>query len=183
MEKTFLKNKPGSFLGNRKGVGSVEFALIVPVLLILYIVGVQVTIALTVSRKVNHVASSVGNILTQSRSIAASDIDSILKVSSSFLSPYDETPYSIIVNGVRIGENGSAMSEWSRAYGQPLQNTGTSFQLPSDFEAEVGAFVVVTRTFYDYVPVANFGPIGPFELSGTAYHQPRIGSVVSCAGC
>jgi Flp pilus assembly protein TadG len=172
-----------SFLRDPKGATAVEFALILPLLLLLYMGGVQITIALTLSRKIHHTSAAIGDLVAQERYIDASELDDMLAVSASFLHPYDAGPYVIKVTGVRINASGQPSISWTRSLGNASVQPMSLGDLPDDVLKERDAFVVLTETFYHFSPVAGFGTSEPFELSGLSFHRPRVGGVVDCPDC
>ena len=53
------------FLRDRSGIGAIEFAIIAPVLLILYIGALQVTIGLNFAKKASRAAGTVADAVTR----------------------------------------------------------------------------------------------------------------------
>src|SRR3990172_7279898 len=103
------------FTGDRTGVSAVEFALLLPLMLSLYLGAVELGGALTIERKVTHVTSSLADLVTQSRTISNNDMDNILDAAASVITPYDNGLLSIKVSGVSIDSEGTARVAWSDA--------------------------------------------------------------------
>ncbi len=55
------------FLGAERGVAAIEFAVILPILLVLLLTGTQVVIYINASRKVGQVARSISQMVSQSK--------------------------------------------------------------------------------------------------------------------
>ena len=79
------------FCSDRRGVAAIEFAFIVPVLLIMYFVTMEASQAIETSKKVSRVGSMVADLITQQQTIVAADIDAIMKIGTSTLQPYDRS--------------------------------------------------------------------------------------------
>ena len=62
------------FAKDARGVSAVEFALILPLMLTLYLGGNELTHALTIARKVTHATSSLGDLVTQTKAVSAADM-------------------------------------------------------------------------------------------------------------
>ena len=56
---------PGRFASDARGVSAVEFALVLPVLLILLLAGVQVVLYINASRRVELIATSISEMISQ----------------------------------------------------------------------------------------------------------------------
>jgi len=57
----------GRFLGAERGVAAIEFAVILPILLVLLLTGTQVVIYINASRKVGQVARSISQMVSQAK--------------------------------------------------------------------------------------------------------------------
>ena len=66
-----------SIAADTRAVAAVEFALLLPVMLTLYIGSVEVSQALSVDRKVVLLSRTVGDLTTQSSRLASADLDAI----------------------------------------------------------------------------------------------------------
>jgi Flp pilus assembly protein TadG len=96
----FEKNitKPVSELINcERGVGAVEFALLVPVLLILYVGSLEISVAMSVNKKVAKASAVATDIISQSTSTDQSILQEMLGVAKS----------------IKIDNSGNATISWS----------------------------------------------------------------------
>lgn len=57
---------------DRKGAGAIEFAILFPVLVMLYIGAFEITIGLSVSKRVTRAAGTVADLVTQQQSVTKS---------------------------------------------------------------------------------------------------------------
>lgn len=169
---------------NRRGVAAVEFALIFPVLLVLYIGGAEIAIALAINRKLQHVASTVDDLVTQSPSLTQAEITAIIGLSAALMEPYHQQDLRIRVSSVQIDATGKATVRWSVAGGGVEKKlTGAQVALPAEFTSLRDRWVVMAETYYNYLPLGGYGLKSPIEMGETAYLMPRIGSKVACGDC
>ncbi len=124
----------GNFRADTNALAAVEFAMILPVLLVLYIGSVEVTQAISVNRKVTHLASSVADLVTQTRSVSSSEMTDIFTAATPILNPYDTAPVKAVVAAVDIDGNGQAKVAWSVAHNsQPYaQNSPPPVTIPAE---------------------------------------------------
>src|SRR3954451_4338754 len=86
------------FRDDKRGVSAVEFAMLLPLMVTLYIGGVEVSSAIAVDRKVTLVARTVGDLVAQSTSVNATDMTNILNAASSVVQPYASALIKVTVS-------------------------------------------------------------------------------------
>jgi Flp pilus assembly protein TadG len=112
----FEKNitKPVSELINcERGVGAVEFALLVPVLLILYVGSLEISVAMSVNKKVAKASAVATDIISQSTSTDQSILQEMLGVAKSVIAPFNADNLDFEVIGIKIDNSGNATISWS----------------------------------------------------------------------
>ena len=73
---------------DRDGVGAVEFALIAPVLIVLYMGSLEVSVAMSVNKKLARAASTVADLVTQSETVDKTYLGTMLNVAQSVMTPF-----------------------------------------------------------------------------------------------
>ncbi|ESR24829.1 TadE/TadG family type IV pilus assembly protein [Lutibaculum baratangense] len=162
---------------DERGVSAVEFALILPILVLLYLGCVELSHALTVDRKVTTAASVVGDLVAQATQLSNADIRNIFDATDAVLTPYDAAPLEIVVSNVRITQNGTEVL-WSEASGGgTARGCGSSMNLPDNIRIE-GTSLVVAEVKYRYKP--TFGNVikEAITFSDTFYLRPRRSAVI-----
>src|SRR5436305_14698896 len=97
---------------DKRGVSAVEFAMLLPLMVTLYIGGVEVSSAIAVDRKVTLVARTVGDLVAQSTSVNATDMTNLLDAASSVEQPYSSSLVQVTVSRVDVDANGVARVIW-----------------------------------------------------------------------
>ena len=90
----------GALIADRRGMSSIEFAMLLPVMIILYIGGVEITSAIAIDRKVSQVARTLGDLVAQATNITATDMSNIMGATTSIVQPYDDTKLRITVSKI-----------------------------------------------------------------------------------
>lgn len=165
---------------DRRAVSAVEFALILPLMLAIYLGGNELSHALTIARKVTHVTSSLGDLVTQSKKITNVDMTNILNAAASVMTPYPTgTLLKIRVSGITIDANSVAKVTWSDALNDtPLAVNSIVNNLPAQVKTP-STFVVTAEVHYAYTPVIGYVMTGTFDLKDQFYLRPRLSDTIT----
>ena len=164
-------------LGDRSGVSAVEFAIVLPIMLTLYLGGNEFGHALTIKRKVTHVASTIADLITQSKTVTNADLDNIFNVASAIMTPYSTSDLTIRVAMIKIDADQNATVMWSTARNQTPLVANSSVTLPEDVNT-ADTYVLSTEVHFPYHPAIGFTLTGPIDLWDRFYLRPRQGSYV-----
>ena len=168
------------FAKDTRGISAVEFALILPVMLTIYLGGNELSHALTIARKVTHVTSALGDLVTQSKVISATDMDKIFDAAVAIMTPYPTTAdlFRVKISGVRIDTNGKAWVDWSRAYQDTALTTDAPVNgIPSGVLVP-DTHIVMAEVHYNYQPMIGYTLTGTFDLKDQFYLRPRLSEAV-----
>ena len=85
-----------------EGVAAVEFALIAPIMMLCFIGTVEMSQAISVTRRTSQVGSSIGDMAArQSASVTVDYISGIMSIGSYLYAPYDGKPLKVTLRKVR----------------------------------------------------------------------------------
>ncbi len=161
---------------DRRGVAAVEFALILPVMLSLYLGGDELGHGLTISRKVTHVSSSLADLVAQSTSISNNDMTNILNAAASVIEPYSKSNLTIVISEYAIDANKNVTVKWSDAYQTTPLTPGAVIpktNLPSSL-LEASSYLITANVHYAYTPTVGYIMTGTFNLHDQFYLRPRL---------
>ena len=82
---------------DKRGVAAVEFALIVPIVIVVYALGFELAQASTVYRKLTDTTVQLANVTSQYTAVADTDVNNIFGASSQIMVPYSTTPLTIVL--------------------------------------------------------------------------------------
>ncbi|RVC28752.1 TadE/TadG family type IV pilus assembly protein, partial [Mesorhizobium sp. M7A.F.Ca.CA.004.04.2.1] len=99
---TGVWRKASRFWSDRRGIAAVEFALIMPILLIMYFLTMEASQAIETSKKVSRIGSMVADLVTQQTSVLKADVDAIMQIGSVTLQPYNRSPPSITITAIQV---------------------------------------------------------------------------------
>jgi Flp pilus assembly protein TadG len=143
-QQGFLSKLKG-LLHDTRGVGAVEFAIIFPLLLALYISAFEVTIAYSIYKRASGAAGTIADIVAQQKTVSKKDLAAVSHVTAAIFAPYSTAGMRIKITGISTDSNGNGKVAWSwnETNGQPY-TTGSAFNLPTNMR-NPGRFFVRTE--------------------------------------
>ena len=176
------------FRNDRDGVGAVEFALIAPVLIVLYMGSLEVSVAMSVNKKLARAASTVADLVTQSETVDKTYLGTMLNVAQSVMTPFRSDAIKVKITGISINGAGVATTAWSWQQDNTRPYTvGSTQTLPSDL-AIPNTFLVRTELEFDHdlllvMPGIQDVDMRTIHMKKTYHLRQRIGDSVTCSNC
>jgi Flp pilus assembly protein TadG len=165
--------EPGN---DRRGSVLIEFAITLPVMLLLFLGGYQLCDAITCKRKVMIAARAVADMTSQYTLITPSQVDTILGASIQILAPYPVSAAKIRVSQITVNGSGAPAISWSRGYNNTAYVAGSAFNLPTTMRTANTSYIFAEITYtYQPVTVLLFGPLA---YNQSLYMLPRGSSSV-----
>jgi Flp pilus assembly protein TadG len=162
-----------AFARARSGVAAVEFAILVPVLLLLYLGGFEITQALSTYRKLTDTTTELASIVSQYAAMSSSDVTSVFTASSQIMAPNSTSSLTIVLSEVTTDANSNPTVTWSQAYnGATALAVGSSVAMPTGLAMANTSYVLV-QTAYLYTPVIGAAYVKPISLHNQIYMLPR----------
>ena len=161
------------FLSDVRGVSAVEFALIVPILVALYLGAAELSQALTAQRKLTQVATMVGDLVTQDDNISDAEMDDIIDAAGSVLSPFGEADLTLRVTSIRLDDpDDGHYVHWSEGSYIDAHPLDAELDIPEGL-LTVGSSIILVEATYDHTSLFNSVIDGSVEIADTAYLRPR----------
>jgi Flp pilus assembly protein TadG len=163
------------FPAHESGVAAVEFAVILPILVVLWLGGVEVTGALSVDRRVNNYASSLGDLVARKNAITYDEIDDIFELAEAAMYPYPVDGMSMRVSAINIDDEGNATVAWSRADGTALPAFAKDEEydeIPDELLVE--GQLIMAEAVHTYHPAIGYVISGDIELEDRMFFAPRL---------
>ncbi|AZU03442.1 hypothetical protein X907_0901 [Glycocaulis alkaliphilus] len=163
---------------DRRGVSAVEFALIAPLLITLYVGIVQLTLGLSADRKLTAAASTIADLVAQSDIVNDVAFGDILAAGEAVMQPYSTANLVVRVSSLSADAQGNPSLEWSQGRGTNPRAAGDLPPLPAGVLLPGGGVVVVEADYTYHTPLSGSG-LGQFNLTETVYMRPRRVGFVS----
>lgn len=168
------------------GVALIEFALSLPVLILLSLVTFEVSNYAMLNIKLQHAADSMAQLATMDEQLPATVLDGMFSSVDQIVQPYDFTDSGVaIVSGVGEPKAGDgAQVNWQRvgagnlSAGSEVGTPGGAASVPEDLPISPTQALVVAEVVYEYQPIL-LGFVPHATLRKAAYYRPRYGTLPS----
>jgi len=166
-----------------RGAAAVEFAALLPFMLLLYIGGVEVGEAVSADRRVTMTSRTVADLASRQTTVATADLTNILNASSAVMAPFNPSDVQVIVSQVIIDVHGNATIEWSQALNTTARPTGQPVTVPSALitPGQV-TYLMWGEATYLYTPTLGYYMTGTLTLYDSIYMVPRMSTCVALNG-
>lgn len=170
-----------------RGVAAVEFALILPLLLIVMIGTAETTSALNYKRKISQVAFSVADLVSQSSSLSSGDMSDIMTAARAIMQPFPADDLNVVIASVSFDSRGKATVDWSvnQSGGTPWsKGSAPPVTFPQGI-AQAGTSIVIGRANSTYTPLfasmaQNIFPrAASIFMEDTYFLLPRLSNKVT----
>ena len=165
-------------LRDERGVSAVEFAMLLPLMITLYLGGVEVSQAIAVDRKVTLVARSLGDLVAQSTAVTNADMTNILNAATSVVQPFPDTTLQVTVSSVTIDATNVAKVAWSDTKNGTARSVGQTVTLPAALNV-ANTSLIWAESQYAYTPTIGYVITGTMTLKDQIYMRPRLSDSVT----
>ncbi len=170
-------------VAERRGAAAVEFAMLLPLMALIYFGLVEVTQGAMAEQRVAHTASAIGDLAAQSSTITSAEVGDIFTVGDTVMSPYPATGLQMRISSLTADKNGAVTVAWSQARGMTaLTKGGAAPSLPTNVIA-ANESVIMGETRYAYQSVFGMVLPQPITFRETYYLHPRLSTQVICPDC
>jgi len=169
---TTLLTRSRNFYDDRRGVAAVEFAIVLPFMLALYIGGVELGDGMAIKVKVTDTAHIIADLVTQNSSVNQAALNCILNASSATIAPYASSNLVVTVSEVSTNASGVAKVAWSQSLNGTARSVG-----------QVNISMILGEVSYAYAPNLGYAITGTMNLSDSYYLYPRNSPSIPCSDC
>ena len=166
------------FARDRRGVSAVEFAMILPLMLTLYLGAVEVSQGISIDRKVTLTSRTVADLASQVSNITNADMTNLLQASTTVMTPYPTTTLKITVSSVKIDAQGKATITWSDTLNGSARAVGAAVTLPTALNI-ANTSLIWGEVSYQYQPVIGYVVTGALNLSDQISMRPRLSDKIT----
>lgn len=174
----------------RRGVAAVEFALTLPLWITLFMGMTDGCYFLLANEKVDRIAYSVTDIVTQYQVITIANLNDILLAAGQLMSPMNFGANGVvIVTSVFQPATGAPIVEWQYSGGGTLTKTsrigttGGTATLPGGLTLNPNDNVIISEVYYNFTPLfinaSAFDTFTSTNIYRYAVYKPRLSQLVT----
>jgi Flp pilus assembly protein TadG len=173
------------FVADKRALAATEFAVIVPLMLVMFFGTVESSSAVAIDRKVTLIARTLSDLTSQSTSLADADMQNTFTASISVVMPYDAALVKGTISQIYIDANSIATVQWSKAgviaSGATQATLATSARKAGDkVTSEIpptllipSSYLILSEANYTYTPAIGYVLKPKITLSDLSYTRPR----------
>lgn len=169
--KRFL-NACRTFSDDTRGLSAIEFAFILPVMIIIYFGTVEISQLLTIDGKVTKVASTTADLVSQSTTLDDAQIADVFEASTSIIAPFTAANVSVVISSVESDAGGNVTVAWSDAYNGSARTAGSPITLPAGL-LQPNTSLIFSEVSYNYTSIIGEFVSGTVTLTDNFYARPR----------
>ncbi|USQ94973.1 TadE/TadG family type IV pilus assembly protein [Caulobacter sp. RL271] len=169
------------FWRDHRGVSAVEFALIAPLLILMYCGMAELSLAMMAQRRLSNIASAIGDLVAQNAQTGPAKTADIFKIGDTIMAPFTTTALQMCLASVTSDAKGKNTVAWSRASVSDMANCPAQDAVLTDVPAGVLAAsqtVILARASYTYTPTIKLVFPGGVTFNRTFYLRPRRSDAV-----
>jgi Flp pilus assembly protein TadG len=163
--------------GDKNGVAAVEFAFIIPMMLVLFFGTNEFASGVAVDRKVTLMARTLSDLTSQNTSVTDTQLTNFFNAANSMMTPYSATPVKATITELYVDPTTlQAKVQWSK--GAAARGSGTTVSIPTALQIG-GTYLIYSEVTYNYVPIVGYvmAKTG-INLSDSTFTRPRQSSCV-----
>ncbi|MET3665416.1 TadE/TadG family type IV pilus assembly protein [Caulobacter sp. 1776] len=165
---------------DRRGVSAVEFALIAPILIVMYCGMAELTQAMMAQRRLSNITSSIGDLVAQGTQTGPLKIADIFTIGNTIMAPFPASTLKMCVASVASDATGKDTVVWSKA-STTMSTCPAAGAVLTDVPVGVlpaSQTVILARASYAYTSPIKLMLPSNMTFSRTYYLKPRKSDAV-----
>jgi Flp pilus assembly protein TadG len=162
------------FARAKDGLAAVEFALIAPVMIIMFFGVIELSSAVDCNARVSRVTSTVGDLVAQATTVSTTDTTNAFSAANAILYPYAAANARIVVSSLVDDGKGTTKVAWSDAQNASPRTVASTVTVPAGLVTSgSGSSVIFVEISYTFTPAVAYFLGGSVALTDTFYAKPR----------
>ncbi len=173
-----LRARFGRLARDERGVSAVEFAMLLPLMVTLYLGAVELSQGIGADRKVTITARTVADLVSQVTTVNNNDMTNSLNAATAVIAPFSAAQLKVVVSSIAIDAQGKATIAWSDTLNGTARAKGSTVALPAAL-AIPNSSLIWSEVQYNYKPVIGYVITGSLNLKDQIYMRPRMSDSVA----
>jgi Flp pilus assembly protein TadG len=177
-----LRRQLRRFSRDCNGVSAVEFAIVLPVMLTLYIGGVEVGEGFAMKFRATLAARTVTDLASQFVSINGTNMQNILGAATTVMTPYPTSSMVVTLTELTVNSSGQGVVQWSCSLNGTAYTANTKLTMPTNLQTS-GITLLYGEVTYPYTPSIGYVLTGTYNIYQNMYFFPRLSNSISLSSC
>jgi Flp pilus assembly protein TadG len=166
-----VRRSARELLVDRSGLAAIEFAMVVPIMLLMFFGTDEFASGVAVNRKVTLMARTLSDLTSQNISVTDAQFTNFFNASKAIMTPYPSTPANSTISELYIDPATKvARVQWSQG-GAP-RVTGSSVAIPTALQVG-GSYLIYSEVSYNFVPTVGYVLKNSITLKDFTFTRPR----------
>lgn len=167
-----MRRRAMKLLGDQRGVAAIEFAVVVPLMLVLFFGTNEFASGVAVDRKVTLMARTLSDLTSQNTTVTDTQLTNFFNASTAIMTPYPAAPIKSTITQLYVDPATlKARVQWSK--GTNIRATGTEVPIPTALQVG-GTYLIYSEVSYKFMPIVGYvmAKTG-ITLSDYTFTRPR----------
>lgn len=160
------------------GAVAVEFAFLAPVMVLMFFGTVEITTALDCKSRVNTVAATAADLVSQETSVSSTDMSNVFAALNTIIYPYPTGAAQIVISSLNYSTSTTGTVAWSSAQNATARTAGSTVTVPAGVIASGGSVILAEITYAYSSPTTQF-LTGAVTMANSFYARPRRSASVT----
>jgi Flp pilus assembly protein TadG len=168
----------------KEGVAAIEFAMILPIMLLMYLGMTEVTVAVNIDRKLTILSRTLADLTGRMSAVNDQEMATIFGAALAVMAPFDSGSVTMRVSSVVIEDNNGAPRArvcWSDGRGMATRPRNEIVPVPPGFD-QPGTSFILAEVEKLYTPMLGHAITGSINLGESTPWPVRNVSEVSRSG-
>jgi len=166
------------FVHDADAVAAVEFTIILPFMLALYLGSLEFGNAMAVQFKTALATRTVADLTSQYILIDNTTISGILNAASTVIAPYSGSSVIVTVTQITTNSSGQGTIVWSDSLNGTARTVGQSVTLPTALQI-ANTTMIWSEVTYPYRPTFGYALTGTINISQSSFFYPRLSTTIT----
>ncbi len=166
-----VRRSASELLVDSSGLAAIEFAMIIPLMLLLFFGTDEFSSGVAVNRKVTLMARTLSDLTSQNIAVTDAQLTNFFNASQAILTPYPSAPVNSTISELYIDPATKvARVQWSQG-GTP-RGLGSTVTIPTALQVG-GTYLIFSEVSYAFVPTVGYVLKSTITLRDYTYTRPR----------
>jgi Flp pilus assembly pilin Flp len=167
-----LKRTLRRFGAARQGLAAIEFALMLPLMVLVLFGSVDVIDAFAANRRAENTAASLADVISRDTEVSDDEVDGVWAAMQLLVAPDNVSNITARITSIQVQDATTAIVVWSEGRGMSALSAGGSIALPNQMMIP-GSSVILAETSLHYDPPMKILFPGAVDFEHRSYRRSR----------